>query len=176
MTADGAAGHEAGPEVASSVGDNKTKSWAFALVIFANPLGMPLAFYTGAVLIGLGGGLFAVCTLTEAMGRDVSAGATTGLGHGIALGAFGAVQATAMGLGVALGGGLRDLVSTLVDHGVIGGALNSPVTGYGVVYNLEILLLFATLIALGPLVRRGRGASLADPGHNPKFGLAEFPG
>jgi len=128
------------------------------------------------VLIGLGGGLFAVCTLTEAMGLDVSAGATTGLGHGIALGAFGAVQATAMGLGVALGGGLRDLVSTLVDHGVIGGALNSPVTGYGVVYNLEILLLFATLIALGPLVRRGRGASLADPGHNPKFGLAEFPG
>jgi len=149
---------------------------AFALVIFANPLGMPLVFYTGAVLIGLGGGLFAVCTLTEAMGLDVSTGATTGLGHGIALGAFGAVQATAMGLAVALGGGLRDLVSTLVDHGVLGGALNSPVTGYGVVYNLEILLLFATLVAIGPLVRRDRGAPAAERGHNPKFGLAEFPG
>ena len=71
--------------------------------------------------------------------------------------AFGAVQATAMGVSVALGGGLRDLVSTLVDSGVLGGALNSPVTGYGVVYHLEILLLFATLVAIGPLVRRDRG-------------------
>ena len=79
-------------------------------------------------------------------------------------------------MAVAVGGGLRDLVSTLVDHGLIGGALNSPVTGYGVVYNLEILLLFATLIALGPLVRRQRGAGVADRSPNPKFGLAEFPG
>ena len=149
---------------------------AFALVIFANPLDMPLVFYAGAVLIGLGGGLFAVSTLTEAMGLDVHAGATTGLGHGIALGAFGAVQATAMGVSVALGGGLRDGVAMLVDRGVLGGALNSPVTGYGVVYHLEILLLFATLVAIGPLVRRDRGAPAAERGHNPKFGLAEFPG
>jgi BCD family chlorophyll transporter-like MFS transporter len=149
---------------------------AFAAVIFANPLGMPLVFYTGAVLIGLGGGLFAVATLTEAMGLDVRAGAATGLGHGIALGAFGAVQATAMGLAVALGGGLRDAVSALAASGVLGGALNSPVTGYGFVYHLEIVLLFATLIALGPLVRRSRGAGAASHGAHPKFGLAEFPG
>ncbi|MES2715676.1 MAG: BCD family MFS transporter [Pseudomonadota bacterium] len=149
---------------------------AFAAVIFANPLGMPLVFYTGAVLIGLGGGLFAVATLTEAMGLDVRTGASTGLGHGIALGAFGAVQATAMGLAVALGGGLRDAVSALAASGVLGGALNSPVTGYGFVYHLEIVLLFATLIALGPLVRRSRGAAAAGHGAHPKFGLAEFPG
>ncbi len=149
---------------------------AFAAVIFANPLGMPLLFYTGAVLIGLGGGLFAVATLTEAMGLDVSAGAATGLGHGIALGAFGAVQATAMGLSVAVGGGLRDVVSALAASGSLGGALNSPVTGYGFVYNLEIVLLFATLIALGPLVRRSRGAAVAGHAAQPKFGLAEFPG
>jgi len=149
---------------------------AFAAVIFAHPLGMPLVFYTGAVLIGLGGGLFAVATLTEAMGLDVSAGKASGLGHGIALGAFGAVQATAMGVAVALGGGLRDLVAALVAGGNLGGALDSPVTGYGFVYNLEIVLLFATLIALGPLARRSAGVAAAGRDTHPKFGLAEFPG
>jgi BCD family chlorophyll transporter-like MFS transporter len=146
---------------------------AFAAVIFANPLGLPIVFYAGAVLIGLGGGLFAVCTLTEAMGLDVQAGAATGLGHGIALGAYGAVQATAMGASVALGGGLRDLVSALAASGTLGGALDSPVTGYGVVYGLEIVLLFVTLVALGPLARR---RVPAVPAASPKFGLAEFPG
>jgi BCD family chlorophyll transporter-like MFS transporter len=151
---------------------------AFAAVIFANPLGLPIVFYAGAVLIGLGGGLFAVCTLTEAMGLDLQAATgdnhATGLGHGIALGAYGAVQATAMGASVALGGGLRDLVGALVDHGALGGALDSPVTGYGTVYGLEILLLFATLVALGPLARRRAAAQPAATA--PKFGLAEFPG
>ena len=150
---------------------------AFAAVIFAYPLDMPVVFYAGAVLIGLGGGLFSVATLTEAMGLDVTAGQSTGLGHGIALGAYGAVQATAMGVAVAFGGGLRDAVAALVATGHLGGALNSPVTGYGVVYNLEIVLLFATLIALGPLVRRSR--TVAATGHGSpsnKFGLAEFPG
>jgi hypothetical protein len=38
-------------------------------------------------------------------------------------------------------------------------------------------LLFATLIALGPLARRSRSASLSGPATTtPKFGLAEFPG
>jgi BCD family chlorophyll transporter-like MFS transporter len=149
---------------------------AFAAVIFAHPLGLPLVFYTGAVLIGLGGGLFAVATLTEAMGLDVSVGAATRLGHGIALGAFGAVQATAMGVAVALGGGLRDGISALATSGLLGRTLDTPVTGYSVVYHLEIALLFATLIALGPLVRRSRGAAVAERSSSPKFGLAEFPG
>jgi BCD family chlorophyll transporter-like MFS transporter len=61
-----------------------------------------------------------------------------------------------------------------VANGTLGGALDSPVTGYGVVYNLEILLLFATLVALGPLARR-RQAAAVSPARN-KFGLAEFPG
>ena len=55
----------------------------------------------------------------------------------------------------------------------LGGALDSPVTGYGFVYNLEIVLLFATLVALGPLVRRGRGAGPASHDAPAKFGLAE---
>jgi BCD family chlorophyll transporter-like MFS transporter len=36
---------------------------------------------------------------------------------------------------------------------LLGEALDTPSTGYSVVYHIEIYLLFATLIALGPLVR-----------------------
>jgi BCD family chlorophyll transporter-like MFS transporter len=38
-------------------------------------------------------------------------------------------------------------------NGGLGEALANPATGYSVVYHLEILLLFITLVALGPLVR-----------------------
>ena len=34
--------------------------------------------------------------------------------------------------------------------------MNNAATGYSVVYHIEIALLFATLIAIGPLVRRIR--------------------
>jgi MFS transporter, BCD family, chlorophyll transporter len=55
----------------------------------------------------------------------------------------------------------------------LGAAFTGPAAGYTVVYFIEIGLLFATLIALGPLVRV-RSADHATP--SPKFGLAEFPG
>jgi BCD family chlorophyll transporter-like MFS transporter len=147
---------------------------AFAAVIFAEPLGAPIVFYAGAILIGLGGGLFSVATLTEAMGLDVQAAGRPGLGNGIALGAYGAVQATAAGVAIALGGGLRDAASAIAATGWLGEALATPVTGYSVVYHLEIVLLFATLVALGPLVRRT--ATAGESASRPKFGLAEFPG
>jgi BCD family chlorophyll transporter-like MFS transporter len=35
----------------------------------------------------------------------------------------------------------------------LGEALAAPATGYSVVYHVELYLMFATLIALGPLVR-----------------------
>ena len=102
--------------------------------------------------------------------------AASGLGNGIALGAYGAVQATATGVAIALGGGLRDIVSALATGAWLGSALATPATGYSVVYHLEIALLFATLIALGPLARRRRMAE-ANPRAAPaKFGLTEFPG
>jgi len=145
---------------------------AFAAVIFAEPLGEPWLFRAGAVLIGLGGGLFAVATLTEAMALELP---TDGAGHGLALGAWGAVQASAGGAAIALGGLLRDLMSALADGGWLGAALANPATGYSFVYHLEIALLFATLAALGPLVRR-RSSAVANPqGLATKFGLAEFP-
>jgi len=74
-------------------------------------------------------------------------------GRGLALGAWGAAQATALGLAVAAGGILRDIVNALALSGQLGDALSGPGTGYSFVYHLEIGLLFVTLIALGPLVR-----------------------
>jgi BCD family chlorophyll transporter-like MFS transporter len=66
---------------------------------------------------------------------------------------WGAVQATASGGAVALSGVLRDSINHLAAAGQFGATLAGPATGYNVVYNLEIVLLFATLVALGPLVR-----------------------
>jgi BCD family chlorophyll transporter-like MFS transporter len=142
---------------------------AFSAVIFAEPLQSPNLFRVGATLIGFGGGLFAVGTLTYAMGLDGS-----GL-NGLAVGAWGSVQATAAGVSIALGGAIRDLVTGLAHSGALGDALASPATGYSFVYHIELYLMFATLIAIGPLVRSRRGAALQSPTPQ-KFGLAELPG
>ena len=142
--------------------------FSFAAVIFAAPLDSTALFLIGTFLIGFGGGLFAVGTLTAAMAFSEYAG-----GSGLALGAWGAVQASAAGIAIALGGAINDAVSGLAAQGALGAALVGPATGYGVVYHFEIALLFVTLVAIGPLVgsvrsRAGRGSS--------QFGLAEFPG
>jgi BCD family chlorophyll transporter-like MFS transporter len=47
-----------------------------------------------------------------------------------------------------------------------------PATGYSFVYHIEMYLLFATLIAIGPLVRAPRRAGAAPGG---KLGLADLP-
>ncbi|MDX5349330.1 MAG: PucC family protein, partial [Paracoccaceae bacterium] len=139
---------------------------AFPCVIFAGPLASAPLFYAGAALIGLGAGLFAVSTLTAAMALQ-----TTGTGAGLALGAWGAAQATAAGLAIFLGGALRDLVGHLAASGTLGPALTDPTLGYSFVYHAEIGLLFLTLVALGPLVRV---QPLATP-KGESFGIAEFP-
>jgi MFS transporter, BCD family, chlorophyll transporter len=145
---------------------------AFVAVIFSAPLESAALFRTGTVLIGFGGGLFAVGTLSAAMGMERPEHV------GLALGAWGAMQATAAGVSVALGGALRDVVSHLATSGVLGEALSGAVTGYGAVWHLEIVLLFATLIAIGPLTRpidqfRQSAATRAAP---KSFGLADLPG
>lgn len=141
---------------------------AFSTVIFSAPMQSPLMFFAGAGLIGLGGGLFAVSTLTAAMTMP----ARNLAGHGLALGAWGAAQATGAGLAIAMGGGLRDWFDALAITGRLGEALNSPATGYSFVYHLEIGLLFMTLAALGPLVRYAR--TTPQPG-SARIGLADFP-
>ena len=156
--------------------------FAFAAVVFAEPTGVPMLYFGGAVLIGLGGGLFSVSTLAEVMGLDAA-----GEHHGLALGAWGAVQATAAGVAIALGGVLRDAAATVAAAGWLGPTLAGPATGYSVVYHVEIALLFSTLVALGPLARRRRSpgtaiaspaapAAPASPHAEPGYGLAQFPG
>lgn len=110
---------------------------AFLLVIIAAPLASSLWFSAGVFLIGLGAGLFGHGTLTATMGL-----ARPGQ-SGLALGAWGAVQATAAGLGIALGGILRD----------IGGWFTGRAEAYAFVYSLEVVLLLATLVVIAPLVR-----------------------
>ncbi len=140
---------------------------AFSAVIFSNPMASPELFFAGAALIGFGGGLFSVATLTAAM--TMPSGKA---GRGLALGAWGAAQATAAGVSIAIGGGLRDLTNSAAIQGNLGEALANPATGYSVVYHVEILLLFVTLVALGPLVRTA--PSLRNGGAG-KFGLADLP-
>jgi BCD family chlorophyll transporter-like MFS transporter len=144
---------------------------AFSCVIFAEPLQSASLFRAGVVLIGLGGGLFSVGTLSAAMELD-----SGGL-HGMVLGAWGGVVATATGLSVALGGVLRDAGTHLAMTGVLGEVLATPGAGYGFVYHLELALLFVTLVVLGPLVRRrAPAATRSDQTTPPRFGLADFPG
>ena len=124
-------------------------------------------FLVGTLAIGFGGGWFSVGTLTASMG--LSARGQSGL----AIGAWGSVQATVAGLGIVLGGFFRDVLSSFAVRGALGPGLTSPAVGYSFVYGLEIALLFGTLIALGPLVRRSQ-TDLSQGSHT-KFGLAELP-
>jgi MFS transporter, BCD family, chlorophyll transporter len=141
--------------------------FAFAAVIFAAPLKSVWLFRIGTTLIGFGTGLFSVGTLTSAMSL------ARGEYGGLALGAWGAVQACAGGLAIAAGGALRDGVSALASAGSLGPALDDPAIGYSFVYHIEIALLFTTLVAIGPLVRTSREP---HPRSTSSFGLAEFPG
>lgn len=141
---------------------------AFAAVIFSPVLDLVSMFQTGAFFIGFGGGLFSVGMLTAAM--DLASNGS-GTMSGFALGAWGGVQATAAGLGVGISGLLRDAVASLASEGALGEAI-SPATGYVTVYQIEIVLLFATLAVIGPMVRGGNRNTTRQPG----FGLAQYPG
>ena len=142
---------------------------AFSAVIFSAPADAAWLFRTGTFCIGFGGGLFAVGTLTAAMALDDAKNI------GMALGAWGAVQASAAGLAVLSGGALRDAVGHLAMGGWLGPVMQSPVTGYNAVYHLEMLMLFAALVALGPLVRRTSPQRTVATGAR-RLGLAELPG
>lgn len=121
---------------------------AFAAVVVSAPLVQPWLFGCGTILIGFGAGLFGHGTLTAAMNlapRNQS---------GLALGAWGAVQASGAGLAIALGGVLRDAVSAIVPVNEFG-----PAAGYHFVYIIEILLLFTTVMTMIPLIRRVENCS-----------------
>lgn len=138
----------------------------FTLVVFADPMGSALLFQTGTVLIGLGSGCFGVGTMVAAMALSRSGKS------GLALGAWGAVQATAAGSAILLGGFLRDGITSLAVNGALGAGLESASVGYSFVYHIEIGLLFFTLMVIGPMVRFGTVREESST----RFGLAELPG
>ena len=110
---------------------------AFAAVIAAAPLAAPALFVAGTFLIGFGGGLFGHGTLTSTMQMAPPEQA------GLALGAWGAVQATAGGLAMGLGGILRDVIASSW----------GSLAGYEAVYVIELLMLLGTLALMAPLLR-----------------------
>ena len=122
---------------------------AFAGVIVAGPLQSTVLFSLGVFLIGLGGGLFGHGTLTATMRSAPDERV------GLALGAWGAVQASAGGLALALGGVMRDAFDWMT----------SSAGGYTAVYAFELALLLLTLRVLWPLLSRP-AADLQPIGHN----------
>jgi BCD family chlorophyll transporter-like MFS transporter len=121
---------------------------AFGLVILAAPAGVPSLFLLGNFLVGFAGALFWHGTLTATMNLAPAGQA------GLALGAWGAVQATAAGLAMSMSGILRDVMtaSLATFDRVLGVA--STAAAYISVYGLEILLLLVTVVATIPLIRR----------------------
>ena len=139
---------------------------AFLMTLFAAPLMSVPLLYAGAGMIGFGTGLFAVGTMIAAMelARKESSG--------LALGAWGAVQASCAGVGVALGGLIRDGMAYIALRDGMGETLAYRATGYGTVYVIEIILLLAALVVLGPVIGLNREFGKVD---NDSFGLSEFP-
>ncbi len=142
---------------------------AFGCLIFAAPAASAGFFAAGVFLVGFGAGLFAHGTLTASMAL-AEADST-----GLALGAWGAVQALAAGLAIAAGGLISDGVGSLALSGALGPALQGPATGYAAVYLIELGLLFVTMIAIGPLVRgRTSRRGLEPAGFHPSPAACEL--
>ncbi|WP_135506506.1 PucC family protein [Roseovarius aestuariivivens] len=121
----------------------------FGAIIAASLGGGILAFLVGVLLTGVGAGLFGHATLTATM-RAAPKGQI-----GLALGLWGAVQATCAGLAVALAGIVRDVV--------LGGAGLSVTTPYLVVFMIELVMLaLAVLVAL-PMVAGTRKPQSGAP-------------
>ena len=126
---------------------------AFVMVIAAAPLGSVLLFGLGTLLVGFGAGLFGHGTLTATMNFAPPDQ------RGLALGAWGAVQATAAGLGVALGGIVRDVLLAAGPAGA-----GTALTPYVSVYVIEVILLLTAIVVMFQLVRRPDLRSNAETG------------
>lgn len=141
--------------------------FGFAIVSLVGAIQSGWLFALGVGLIGFGNGYFAVGTLTASMALS------SGTNHGFILGAWGAVQATAAGLAVAAGGAMRDVFSSLAANGALGRPIDDPAVGYIFVYQIEIVMLFATLVVIGPLASFVRKPDEINSG---KIGFASLPG
>ncbi len=117
---------------------------AYALIIFAAGSDTPSIFTLGVLLAGIGTGLFGHGTLTATM-RLAPSGQV-----GIAMGAWGAVQATSQGVGATIGGVVRDVARGWD----IGLDLPGEASGYVLIFALELALMAGTLAAMWPLLQR----------------------
>lgn len=115
----------------------------FGAIIFASLDGGTISFLIGTFLVGVGAGLFGHATLTATMR------AAPREQVGLALGAWGAAQATSAGLGVALAGVVRDLVVGL--QGATGNVAQTP---YNIVFTIEIISLAAAVLVIWPLLKK----------------------
>jgi MFS transporter, BCD family, chlorophyll transporter len=129
---------------------------AFVAVLLAATAQSVGLFSCGVLVIGFAAGMFGHGTLTVTMNRAPKEQT------GLALGAWGAVQATAAGVAVALGGLLRDIVSAMAAQDWFGAALSGPATGYAFVYAVEITMLAVTVFVLGGLVGDTRRLALGQ--------------
>ncbi|MEL6451963.1 MAG: PucC family protein [Pseudomonadota bacterium] len=119
----------------------------FGAIILSSMGGGAPMFLLGTVLTGLGAGLFGHATLTATMraaARDQI---------GLALGTWGAVQATAAGIGVAMAGVLRDVI--LAGAPAVGLPAHAP---YNAVFLVEVVFLALACATLIPLLTRARSA------------------
>ena len=121
---------------------------AFVFVLASVPTGSLPLFLAGNLLIGFGGALFAHGTLTATMNRAPASQA------GLALGAWGSVQATAAGLALAFAGSIRDIATRVLEGASLPWGFSGAAAGYGIVYSIEILLLLATVLATLIVLRR----------------------
>lgn len=121
---------------------------ALALVILSAPLQLDAAFLVGNFMLGFGAAIFGHATLTATMAEAPKED------RGLAVGAWGAVQATAAGLAIALGSMIRDVFNVLRDANDAAAGVLQSAGGYLTVYAIEIVLLAATIALTYPLVRR----------------------
>ncbi len=104
--------------------------------------GVPM-FLAGTFATGLGAGLFGHATLTATI-RAAPSERT-----GLALGAWGAVQATAAGIGIALAGIVRDVIVGW-QAGAAGLTAQTP---YTVVFMIELIVLLLAILVILPLIK-----------------------
>jgi len=90
-------------------------------------------FYSGVMFLGLGTGLATVANLSLMLDM------TTAANVGLFIGAWGMANAVSRLAGTVLGGVVRDLVTQVVQ---------SPVTGYVVVFGIEALMIAVSLVML----------------------------
>ena len=142
----------------------------FSAIIFSSPMQFPFLYFLGTLFIGFGTGLFSVSLLIIAMALS----SKTNLGSGFILGSWGAAQAIGAGLGIAVGGILRDVVNKIALSGYLGSTFENNSIGYIFVYHLEILFIFITLIVLGMLSQEINKRKIKDHAQK-SFRFTEIP-